>query len=155
MTQVTEELLIYAPKSRVGKAVFRSEEFPNFLDDVKEVTILQRDGSRQVSKWRVEIEGIELQWTEEDWLLLNDSGQEGSMHYRLLEGDFDRFEGAWHFSNTEDATRVRLSIDYDLGLPNFEDMMGFLLRLKVEQNARDLLRALKERTEEKGETVAA
>ena len=146
MVRVGEELSIRAKPEKIGKILFQLELFQRFLRDVKEIRILERDvlTGRQRSSWRVEMEGVELQWQEEEWLDL----KKGEMIFRQVEGDFKQFQGLWEFSEIDApalnaATRVRLTVEYDLGLPAFEELIGDLLRMRVLANSKRLLKALK------------
>ena len=52
----------------------------------------------------------------------------------MIEGDLDKFEGAWTFQEKEGQTEVRLRVDYDFGLPELTELIGPTLHEKVGEN---------------------
>ena len=44
--------------------------------------------------------------------------------YKLLEGDLDKFEGAWTFEHRDGVTHVVLGVDYDFGVPTLAELIG-------------------------------
>ena len=69
------------------------------------------------------------------------------IEYALLEGDLDRFEGAWSFVEREGITRVVLGVDYDFGVPTLAELIGPTLHKKVKENSEMMLAALKDEAE--------
>lgn len=147
-TRVHHEIIVDASQERLAQELYRVEAFPQYMHDVEEVVILERSKDRQISAWRVNIDGVELAWQEEDRIF----SDEGRMEYRILQGDFDIFEGVWQLTpegnNGRRATRVQLTVEYDLGLPAFEELIGEILEIKVRRNTKSLLEALKARVEQ-------
>ncbi|MFC1629243.1 SRPBCC family protein, partial [Gemmatimonadota bacterium] len=58
-------------------------------------------------------------------------------------GDLDSFEGEWTFTPVEEGTDVVLTVHFDFGLPNMEELIGPTLELKVRENSEMMLEALK------------
>ncbi len=69
--------------------------------------------------------------------------------YKLLEGDLDKFEGAWTFVERDGATHVNLGVDFDFGVPTLAELIGPTLERKVRENSEMMLAALKERSRSK------
>lgn len=124
------------------------ENYPQFMPDVENVTILEREGNRAVSKWITNVEGTPILWTEED--LFNDEKLEIS--YRLIEGDLEKFEGTWRFLPEGKGTKVILGVDYDFGMPTLTELIGPTLELKIKENCDMMLQAMKIKIEEKAKT---
>lgn len=148
MEIVQEVVLIGAPVSRIADELRHLERFKDFMDNVDEIKILHREPDHQISSWKVNIDGIDLAWVEEDSFLLD----RGYMSFKMLEGDFDYFEGFWNLkpiseSGKASETDVELVVKYDLGLPSFDEIIGDILRRKIVENSRALLQALKRRAE--------
>ena len=146
MEIVQEMVLIGAPVSRIAEELRNLERFKDFMDNVEEIKILHREADCQISSWKVNIDGIDLAWVEEDSFLLD----RGYMSFKMLEGDFDCFEGFWNLkplSANSSQTDVELVVKYDLGLPSFDEIIGDVLRSKIVENSRALLHALKRRAE--------
>jgi coenzyme Q-binding protein COQ10 len=119
------------------------ERFPEFMPDVESVTVLERGEGRAVSRWKTLVEEAPIEWTEED--LFDDAVP--SIRYRLLEGDLDTFEGEWHFVQEGAETEIRLTVEYDFGVPTLAELIGPTLEKKVRENSRMMLEALRSAAE--------
>ena len=73
--------------------------------------------------------------------------------YKLIEGDLDKFEGAWTFEHRDGATHVVLGVDYDFGVPTLAELIGPTLQKKVRENSEMMLAALKRRSRSGGRAV--
>ena len=113
------------------------------MPDVESVTVIERTAERALSRWKTLVEDALIEWLEED--LFDDLRTR--IDYRLLEGDLDRFEGAWTFAETEAGTRVVLGVDYDFGVPTLAELIGPTLDKKVRENSEMMLAALKREAE--------
>ena len=143
MPYVESSLNIDAPAPDVYELAKDQERFPEFMPDVESVTILARDGSRVVSRWKTLIEEAPIEWTEED--RYDDDAL--LVEYRLIEGDLDRFEGTWRFEPTATGTHVVLGVEYDFGVPTLAELIGPTLQRKVQENSDMMLAALKREAE--------
>jgi ribosome-associated toxin RatA of RatAB toxin-antitoxin module len=113
------------------------------MPDVELVTVLERAGDRVVSRWKTLVEDAPIEWIEED--VFDDAALR--VDYKLLEGDLERFEGAWTFDERDGATLVTLGVDYDFGVPTLAELIGPTLHKKVEENSEMMLAALKREAE--------
>jgi ribosome-associated toxin RatA of RatAB toxin-antitoxin module len=86
--------------------------------------------------------GKKVQWTEvEEW---DDANLKNRFYSE--EGDFDRYEGTWVFTpEGEDATRVKLTLDYELNLPMFGALLQKLVKKLMQENIEGFLQGLKDR----------
>ena len=91
------------------------------------------------------VEEAPIEWIEED--RFNDDEQR--IDYKLLEGDLDKFEGSWTFSENGGQTHVVLGVDYDFGVPTLAELIGPTLERKVRENSDMMLAALKREAEGK------
>lgn len=143
MPYVETEITVTAPARTVYELAKQLERFPQFMPDVESVTILERRPDGAVSRWKTLVEEAPIEWTEED--LFDDEGLR--IEYRLLEGDLDKFEGVWTFSQSSEQTRVVLGVDYDFGVPTLAELIGPTLEKKVRENSEMMLAALKAEAE--------
>lgn len=143
MPYVECRIVIDAPARRVYELAKDQERFPQFMPDVEKVTILERRTNGVISRWKTLVEEAPIEWTEED--RFDDAGLR--IDYRLLEGDLDKFEGAWTFEHSEGATEVVLGVEYDFGVPTLAELIGPTLEKKVRENAEMMLAALKRQAE--------
>jgi len=132
-------VIVDAPARLVYELAKDQERFPDFMPDVGLVTVLESRGNRTISRWKTLVEDAPIEWTEED--IFDDAALR--VDYRLLEGDLDRFEGAWTFVERGGRTHVSLGIDYDFGVPTLAELIGPTLHRKVRENGEMMLTALK------------
>ena len=143
MPYVQTEIDIAAPKRAIYELAKDMERYAEFMPDVEYVKILRREGDTTVTRWKTLVEEAPIEWTEED--VFDDAGTR--IDYRLIEGDLDKFEGAWTFEERDGVTHVVLGVDYDFGVPTLAELIGPILRKKVEENSLMMLRALKAKSE--------
>jgi ribosome-associated toxin RatA of RatAB toxin-antitoxin module len=107
------------------------------------VKVIKRSGNETVTRWKTLVEEAPIEWTELD--VFDDENTR--IDYKLIEGDLDKFEGAWTFSEHDGRTKVVLGVDYDFGVPTLAELIGPILRKKVEENSLMMLQGLKIRCE--------
>ncbi len=143
MPYVETTIEIVAAARKVYELAKEQERFPEFMPDVESVTVLERHSDHILTKWKTLVEEAPIEWVEED--RFNDT--EGRIDYKLLQGDLDKFEGAWTFEETAGITKVVLSVDYDFGVPVLAELIGPTLQRKVQENSEMMLAALKREAE--------
>ena len=69
MPTVTTETTISAPVERVYEVARDIERYPQFMEDVVSVKILEQTPERQVSTWVSHVKEFkrDIKWTEEDF----------------------------------------------------------------------------------------
>ncbi|MFO8079508.1 MAG: SRPBCC family protein [Armatimonadota bacterium] len=145
MATVESMIVIAAPVETVYAIAKDVERFPEFMDDVQDVEILEEDGQRRVSHWVGLIEEFNrtLEWTEEDYW----DDEEHSCRFEMLEGDFTEYSGIWTFEEEEGGTLVKLVVDYEYAVPLIGPLIKKLLHRKVQQNCDNMLSAIKKQAE--------
>lgn len=143
MPYVESTIVIEAPAQRVYELAKEQEHFPEFMPDVETVTILERRPGGVISRWKTLVEEAPIEWTEDD--RFDDEAMR--IDYQLIEGDLDKFEGAWTFEYRDGATHVTLGVDYDFGVPTLAELIGPTLERKVRENSEMMLAALKAQAE--------
>jgi ribosome-associated toxin RatA of RatAB toxin-antitoxin module len=145
MPYVETSIAIAAPARVVYELAKEQERFPDFMPDVETVTVLERHPDRILTRWKTLVEEAPIEWTEEDRF----DDEALRIDYKLLEGDLDKFEGAWTFSENGTQTHVVLGVDYDFGVPTLAELIGPTLERKVKENSEMMLAALKKEAEAK------
>lgn len=145
MAFVESEISIAAPPREVYDLAKEQERFPEFMPDVETVVVLERHADYIVTRWKTLVEDAPIEWTEED--RFDDFAPR--IDYKLIEGDLDTFEGAWTFEEQGGSTRVRLTVEYDFGVPALAELIGPTLAKKVRENCAMMLAALKREAEAK------
>ena len=130
--------------AQVFDKICRLETFPDFMPDVRAVRILEQNEDSGLSEWEVDIDGCPLRWVERDeYDHVNHVFQ-----FYTVEGDFDVFNGRWQVTQSESGEiDVSFSVEYCVGIPVIEDIIGPILRVKIENNISGMLAALKEELE--------
>ena len=145
MPYVETSIAIAAPARVVYELAKDQERFPQFMPDVETVVLLESHPDRAISRWKTLVEEAPIEWTEED--RFNDEALR--IDYKLIEGDLDKFEGAWTFDERDGATHVVLGVDYDFGVPTLAELIGPTLEKKVRENSEMMLAALKVEAEKR------
>ena len=143
MPYVETSIAVAAPARVVYELAKEQDRFPQFMPDVESVTIVERRPAGAISRWKTLVEEAPIEWTEED-RFYDDSLR---IEYQLIEGDLDKFEGAWTFEEREGVTHVVLGVDYDFGVPTLAELIGPTLERKVRENSEMMLAALKSEAE--------
>jgi coenzyme Q-binding protein COQ10 len=143
MPYVETAIDIAAPARAIYELAKDMERYPEFMPDVEVVKVLKRDGNTTTTRWKTLVEEAPIEWTEVD--VFDDA--RNRIDYRLIEGDLDKFEGAWTFEESDGITHVVLGVDYDFGVPTLAELIGPTLQKKVEENSLMMLTALKTRAE--------
>ena len=93
MPYVETAIDIAAPARAIYELAKDMERYPEFMPDVEVVKVLKRDGNTTTTRWKTLVEEAPIEWTEVD--VFDDA--RNRIDYRLIEGDLDKFEGAWTF----------------------------------------------------------
>jgi ribosome-associated toxin RatA of RatAB toxin-antitoxin module len=143
MPTVETSVWVDAPVAHVVSVAQDNESFPEFMSDVKSVTIVERDGSRVVSDWVgvVPSFGLKLKWRQEDvW-------SETECRFRQLEGDYDLLEGTWSFTEEKGGTRFDSALQYEYVVPGLGPLVKKVVHNIVVKNMEGVLTAIKQRAE--------
>uniref|UniRef100_E6QWN0 Coenzyme Q-binding protein COQ10 START domain-containing protein n=1 Tax=mine drainage metagenome TaxID=410659 RepID=E6QWN0_9ZZZZ len=110
--------------------VYDVEYFPMFMPNVTAARVISNDGDRKTVEWEMLIDGAPLNWTEDiryDRDLL-------TADFKALDGVFSHFDGTWRVWVSANGTNLEVSVFYDLGLPEIEDIIGPILEERLRQN---------------------
>jgi ribosome-associated toxin RatA of RatAB toxin-antitoxin module len=143
MPYVETTIAIAAPARAVYELAKDQERFPQFMPDVETVSVLERHADHWITRWKTLVEEAPIEWTEEDRF----DDDTLRINYKLIEGDLDKFEGAWIFEERDGVTHVVLGVDYDFGVPTLAELIGPTLEKKVKENSEMMLAALKAEAE--------
>lgn len=144
MPYVEVAIDVAAPARDVYELAKDQERFPQFMPDVESVTVIERRADAIVTRWKTLVEEAPIEWTEEDCF----DDARTRIDYKLIEGDLDKFEGAWTFEETGDGTtHVVLGVEYDFGVPTLAELIGPTLQRKVQENSEMMLQGLKREAE--------
>jgi ribosome-associated toxin RatA of RatAB toxin-antitoxin module len=145
MPYVESSISIAAPARVVYELAKDQERFPEFMPDVETVKLIEQNSERAISRWKTLVEEAPIEWTEEDRF----DDEALRIDYKLIEGDLDKFEGAWTFEERDGVTHVNLGVDFDFGVPTLAELIGPTLLRKVRENSEMMLAALKSEAEKR------
>lgn len=117
------------------------ERFPEFMPNVDAIQILEDDGRRKVAHWDTTIDDAPLDWVEEGIY----DADERRVRFRSLEGVFDRFDGFWQVKPADGGSEVIFELEYSIGLPEIDEIIGPILRERLIENTEAMLEALEGR----------
>jgi len=119
------------------------ESYPNFMPDLKSVKVIERTGNTTITAWESNVDGRVIKWVEKDCF------DDENMHitYQQISGDLKKFEGEWILTPTPEGTEIKLTVDFEFGIPMLAGLLNPLLKSKVRENSKNMLLAIKERIE--------
>lgn len=111
------------------------EQYPRFMTNLISVEVLERTETTTITKWKSNVDGIEINWKELD------SFDDNNFHvlYQQIEGDLKKFDGEWLLSQLDDCVYVTLKVNFEFGIPMLATMMNPLLKRKVYNNSMEML----------------
>lgn len=139
MACVERKILIDGDAEVIYRLAKDMESYPKFMPDVESVKVISRNPTSTITEWVTDIDGTPFLWTEEDRF----DDKNLRIDYSLVEGDLDKFEGAWTFTRVDKKTEVCLRVEYDFGLPELTELIGPTLHQKVGDNCEMMLMGMK------------
>lgn len=144
MASIDTTLLIHAPIDRVLHIARDNRSFPDFMDDVKSLTVVQDEGDRVVSEWIGVISAfnVKVRWTQEDkW-------HGNRCDFVQLKGDYDSMSGYWEFKDEgQGHTRFTSHVDYEYNVPALGALVKKVIHSLATKNIEALMAAIKHRAE--------
>jgi coenzyme Q-binding protein COQ10 len=130
-------------REKIYPIIKNMEKYPEFMTDLISVEVLERDKNTTVSKWVSNVDGRIIKWTEKD--IFDDE----NMHiaYKQIDGDVKKFEGEWILTPVESGTEVKLTVDFEFGIPMISGLLNPIAKKKVRTNSENMLKAIKEKME--------
>lgn len=144
MPYVEVHKTVQAGREKVLPIIKKMEDYPLFMADLKEVTVLERGDNYTITHWVSNVDGRTIQWTERDTFF----DDEWRIHYQQTEGDLKKMEGEWRLTETEDGTDIMLTVDFEFGIPMIAGLLNPILKMKVRDNSENMLAAVKAKVEE-------
>ncbi len=145
MPTVESTIWVQAPLDRVYEIAKDNVSFPEFMKDVKSLTVVEQEGNRVVSDYVGLIPQfmLKVRWRQEDiW--------DDSQHlctFRQVQGDYDKLEGTWKFSEENGGTRFDSVLEYEYNVPTLGPLVKKVIYGIVVKNVEGILEAIKARSE--------
>lgn len=141
MPYVEVSLLVSAAREIIYPILKDMEKYPEFMKDLVSVRVLSRDNNTTITHWISNVDGRIIEWKEQD--VFDDE----NMHiaYCQLEGDLKKMQGEWILQPFPEGTEIKLTVDFDLGIPMLSGLLNPILKSKVRSNGNNMLEAIRER----------
>lgn len=146
MPTVETTVWVQAPLERVYNVAKDNRSFPEFMSDVKELTVVEEDGPRVVSDWVGVISAfnVKVRWTQEDvW-----DDVRHVCRFRQIKGDYDKMEGEWRFAEENGGTRFDSVVHYEYVVPGLGPLVKKVVHGLVTKNMQSVLGAIGRRAEQ-------
>jgi uncharacterized membrane protein len=145
MPEVDTTVSIEAPLEKVYAIAKDNRSFPEFMKDVKSLTIVEESDGRVVSDWVGVVPNfmIKVRWQQED--IWDDAAH--TCTFRQVKGDYDRMEGTWKFREENGGTRFDSHVEYEYNVPTLGPLVKKVIHGIVGKNLDNVLNAIKERAE--------
>lgn len=144
MPYVEVSMPVMCDRSKIYPILKEMEKYPEFMQDLVSVKVIERQDNTTVTKWVSNVDGRIIKWTELDTF------DDENMHieYRQIEGDLRKFEGEWILTPITGGTEIKLTVDFEFGIPMIAGLLNPILKKKVRDNSTNMLKAVKERMEQ-------
>ncbi|WP_312517523.1 aromatase/cyclase [Anaerospora sp.] len=143
MPYVEVTLPVQCPREEIYPILKKMEQYPDFMEDLVSVTVIERNGNTTVTKWVSNVDGRIIKWTELDTF------DDENLHiaYSQIEGDLKKMQGEWILTPIPEGTEIKLTVDFEFGIPMIAGLLNPILKKKVRLNSENMLKAIKERVE--------
>jgi ribosome-associated toxin RatA of RatAB toxin-antitoxin module len=140
-TVATEAVLYgYFRKENAWNIISDYSRYPQIMDNVDKVEITERNGEEGLSQWFISVEDAPLTWVEKDYF----NSAKYEIIFKSIEGDFDNINGHWTIRDSVDSgIHIRFEIQYNLGIPVIEEVLGHILHEKMKSNIEKMMTAIK------------
>ncbi len=147
MPRVESSIIINSGIDEVYKLAKDVESFPDFMSDLKSVTVLEKseDGNRVVTEWVgiVKEFNTTVKWIEED--IWDDQAYE--CRFSLIKGDYGSYGGVWKFTEVNGGTKWESILDFEYDVPLIGPLIKNLIAKKMKENLDNMLAACKRKIE--------
>lgn len=132
MPIVETSVIIPAPLATLYAIAKDTAKYPDYMKEVQSITIREQEGGRVVADWVgiVPTFGLKVRWTQEE--IWDDATH--SSTFRQIEGDYDRLEGTWKFTEEGMGTRFEQRLDYEYNVPTLGPLVKRVIHAVVVKN---------------------
>ncbi len=139
---------VNAPVEKVVEIARDVEKYPEFMPDVKSLTLLSKseDGSKVQTQWVGKIAqfGLTVKWSQEE----NWDFQNNKVEFSQIEGDYDKMNGWWKFTPNNSGTEFTSLLDYEYNVPLLGALVQKVVKHIVTLNVESAMNAIKKRAEQ-------
>ena len=141
LIEIRVSRVIPSEKWRIIRLITKVWEFPSYMPNVKEASVIQKSRNKIKTKWLIQVDKIPISWVEEDTLLL----EQGTIQFEAVEGDLQEFKGKWIFKDHPEGTEVLVNVFLRVGIPAIKEFVDVYIEKLVTRNFEAILEALERR----------
>ncbi|MBP2650804.1 MAG: hypothetical protein H6Q74_1629 [Firmicutes bacterium] len=145
MPYVEAVMPVNASPEEIYPILKRMDLYPDFMPDLISVEVLERKDNTTLTKWVSNVDGRIIRWTERD--VFDDERM--YISYQQTEGDLKKFEGEWVLTPVDGMTEIKLTVDFEFGIPMIAGLLNPIAKKKVRVNSENMLKGIKERLEQR------
>lgn len=143
MTKLSLKVSVRATKQRLWELITHPERYSSFIPGVEAITVMQRDATVSLIRWKIMIEEVELQWTEQ----CHYDRENARASFHTIRGDFSSYEGTLSLEHAGKGVDLILDATLDWGIPSFEKVIAKVVEEKVRRTFTGMLIAIKRHVE--------
>lgn len=144
MPLVVETIEVGCEPSGIYPIVSDFEKYPEIMENVKEVNILERGEGYELVEFITNVDGRIIKWIEKNYY----KPSENRIDFEQVEGDLKTMGGYWQLEANGSSTKIEYSIHFELGIPMISAMVHPLLARKLRENMKQMLIDIKKKVEE-------
>lgn len=115
--------------------------YKKIMENVEEVKIIERNGNEGKSEWFINVENAPLTWIERDYFDENNY----EIKFESIAGDMEIFNGKWKVEDcNNEGIKIFFNVEYELGIPVIEEVLGHILKEKMQSNINSMVNAIKD-----------
>lgn len=131
--------LLQAPIEKVWELVRDVEGYPQRMETVRDIEVLESGENWKLVAWEAELKGSILKWVERE----EQDPEAYRLSYRQVDGDLERFDGYWQLtSQGPEVTEAVLVVHFDIGIPMLKDMLEPVAERAIRDNSSRMLTSL-------------
>lgn len=131
--------VIPARRWQVIRLLTHLEQFSRYMPNIKKCEVVEKSRTSAVTSWKAEIDQIPISWTEKDEFDFRNF----KVSFRAIDGDLECFEGCWTLlEHSPTHTEVTVEVEARIGVPMVEEVIGPILKKKIEKNFQLMLEAI-------------
>jgi ribosome-associated toxin RatA of RatAB toxin-antitoxin module len=128
-------------KEFAWKIISDYSRYEAFMANVDRVNVIERSETEGKSEWFVTVEEAPLKWIERDYY----DADNFELRFESIDGDFENINGRWKVEDFQnEGIKIYFTIDYNLGIPVIEEVLGHILKEKMKTNIDSMIHAIKE-----------
>lgn len=141
MAEVRVSHTTSADPERVWAALLDTEAYASYMDEVRDITIVEWEGNHRLSKWAVRLKGSELQWLESEYI----DHENLKVTFEQREGDLAYFDGHWQVESLDGVTVATIYASFDIGIPMMSEMLNPVAARALSDNSKTILERVSDR----------